>query len=461
MKTGDIKMDDYSGSNFLKENNARHLWHPMTDPKVNQKDSPMIISKGEGEYIWDVDGNKFLDVTGGLWNVNVGHNRKEVKEAIVEQLDKIAYYNTFINNSNPPAIELSTRLMEMLKIEDMGKVMFGSGGSDANETALKLARQYWKLMDEPQKTKIFSLKSAYHGVQFGVLSASGGIQWRKAYEPLLAGFFQVDNPDIYRNPWTENAEELGQICADILDREIQHQGPETVAAFIAEPIQGAGGMIIPPSNYWPLIRKICDKHNILLIADEVITGFGRTGSMFGTRAWGVKADIMSFAKGINSGYIPLGATAISKKVEGAWERDHPLSAIMHGYTYSGHPLACAAANANLEIVVRENLPENAERVGLYFLKELKKLKDKHISIGDVRGKGLMLAIEFVKDRDTKEPFAFNDPYPALVAKNARNSGVMIRNQGHRIILSPALTFTNDQVDEAVQGINKAITSASK
>ena len=195
-------MDDYSGSNFLKENNARHLWHPMTDPKVNQKDSPMIISKGEGEYIWDVDGNKYLDVTGGLWNVNVGHNRKEVKEAIVEQLDKIAYYNTFINNSNPPAIELSTRLMEMLKIEDMGKVMFGSGGSDANETALKLARQYWKLMDEPQKTKIFSLKSAYHGVQFGVLSASGGIQWRKAYEPLLAGFFQVDNPDIYRNPWT-------------------------------------------------------------------------------------------------------------------------------------------------------------------------------------------------------------------------------------------------------------------
>ena len=278
---------------------------------------------------------------------------------------------------------------------------------------------------------------------------------------MLPGFFQVDNPDIYRNPWTENAEELGQICADILDREIQHQGPETVAAFIAEPIQGAGGMIIPPSNYWPLIRKICDKHNILLIADEVITGFGRTGSMFGTRAWGVKADIMSFAKGINSGYIPLGATAISKKVESAWERDHPLSAIMHGYTYSGHPLACAAANANLEIVVKENLPENAERVGLYFLKELKKLKDKHISIGDVRGKGLMLAIEFVKDRDTKEPFAFNDPYPALVAKNARNSGVMIRNQGHRIILSPALTFTNDQVDEAIQGINKAITSASK
>lgn len=453
-------MDDQNASNFLKENNAKHYWHPMVDPKRTVEDPPLIINRGDGEYIWDIDGKKYLDVTGGLWNVNVGHNRREVKEAIIEQLDKIAYYNTFISSSNPPAIELSAKLTEMLAPEGMTKFMFGSGGSDANETALKLARQYWKVMGQPEKIKIFSLKNGYHGMQFGALSASGGIVWRTAYEPLMPGFFQVDNPDIYRNPWTSDPEELAQICADILDREILHQGSRTVAAFIAEPVQGAGGMIIPPATYWPLIREVCDKHDILLIADEVITGFGRTGSMFGTRTWGVKADIMSLAKGINSGYIPLGATAVNKRVEEAWERDHPLAPIMHGYTYSGHPLACAAANANLEIVERENLSENASNVGAYFLEKLQALKDEHQFIGDVRGKGLMLAIEFVKDRETKEPFAPTDPYPAKIARECRERGVMIRNQAHRIILSPALTFNKSEVDEAVAALDASLKLGS-
>ena len=453
-------MNETSASNFLRENNAKHYWHPMTDPKRSAEDPPLIITKGDGEYIWDIDGNKYLDVTGGLWNVNVGHNRTEVKQAIIDQLDKIAYYNTFISSANPPSIELSAKLIEMLQPEGMTKVMFGSGGSDANETALKLARQYWKVMDHPEKTKFISLKNAYHGMQFGALSASGGILWRRAYEPLMPGFFQVDNPDTYRNPWTNDPGELANICVNILDREIQHQGPGTVAAFIAEPVQGAGGMIIPPHNYWPLLREVCDKHDILLIADEVITGFGRTGSMFGTRAWGVKADIMSFAKGINSGYIPLGATAVNKRVAEAWKRDHPLAPIMHGYTYSGHPLACAAANANLEIVERENLPQNAAKVGAYFLKQLKTLKEKHASIGEVRGKGLMLAIEFVKDRKTKEPFAPTDPYPALIAKHCRDHGVMVRNQAHRIILSPALTFNTSEVDEAISALNVSLQAGS-
>ena len=450
-------MNEHTASNFLKENNAKHYWHPMTDPKRLVEDPPLIINKGKGEYIWDIDGKKYLDVTGGLWNVNVGHNRQEVNQAIIDQLDKIAYYNTFVSSANPPSIELSVKLIEMLEPEGMTKIMFGSGGSDANETALKLARQYWKVMDRPEKTKIFSLKNAYHGMQFGALSASGGIAWRQAYEPLMPGFFHVDNPDTYRNPWTNDPDELAHICANILDREIQHQGPRTVAAFIAEPIQGAGGMIIPPASYWPLIREVCDKHDILLIADEVITGFGRTGSMFGTRTWNVKADIMSFAKGINSGYIPLGATAVNKRVEEAWERDHPLAPIMHGYTYSGHPLACAAANANLEIVEREKLHKNAAEVGAYFLGQLEILKEKHSFIGDVRGKGLMLGIEFVKDRETKEPFSPTDPYPANVAGHCRERGVMVRNQAHRIILSPALTFNVSEVDEAIAALDASLT----
>ena len=232
-------MDDQAAVNFLKENNARHYWHPMADPKASETDPPLILTKGDGFQVWDVDGKPYLDLMGGLWNVNVGHNRTEVKDAIIAQMDQLSYHNTFAGLANAPSIELSVKLTDMMAPEGMDKVMFGSGGSDANETAFKLARQYWKLMDQAEKVKVFSLKNGYHGMQFGALSASGGIVWRRAYEPLMPGFFQIDNPDSYRNPWTDDGQELGRICAGILDREIQHQGPGPVPAFIAEPIQGA------------------------------------------------------------------------------------------------------------------------------------------------------------------------------------------------------------------------------
>ncbi len=442
-------------TNYLKENNAKHYWHPMVDPKISERDLPLIIARGQNCHVWDVDDNKYLDLMGGLWCVNVGHNRSEINVAIADQLGRISYYNTFNGFSNPTSIELSAKLTEMLEPENMVKIMFGSGGSDANETAIKLSRQYWKVMGQPEKIKIFSLKNGYHGMQFGAVSASGGIVWRRAYEPLMPGFYQIDTPDRYRNSWSEDPKELSQICAGILEREIQHQGPDTVAAFIAEPIQGAGGLIIPPDDYWGHIRKVCDKYDILLIADEVVTGFGRTGEMFGVRCWGVKPDIMNFAKGINSGYVPLGATAVNQRVAMAWERDHSLAPIMHGYTYSGHPVACAAAIANLKIVEDENLASNAAKVGNYFLEKLIEIKAKHASIGDVRGRGLMLGIEFVKNRKTKEPFAPNDPYLQSIGPHCRKRGVLVRTQGHRIIISPPLTFTKENVDEAIDVLDSA------
>jgi putrescine aminotransferase len=361
--------------NFIIENNARHVWHPMVDPKILENNPPLIVSESDGVYIFDIDGKKYLDCTASLWNVNVGHNRPEIKKAIIDQLDKLAYYTTFGNVSNPPSICLSALLMEMLEPEGMARVLFSSGGSDAVEGALKIARQFWKLSGKPEKTKFFSLKNGYHGVQFGGMSVSGGIPWRRAYEPLLPGCFQIDSPYLYRNAWTEDPEELGEICAGILSREIEHQGADTVAAFIAEPVQGAGGMIVPPANFWPRVREVCDKYDILLIADEVVTGFGRSGSMFGSRHWGVKPDIMCLAKGINSGYIPLGATAVNHRIVDAWKKDDPLAPIMHGYTYSGHPLACAAALANLKIVIEEDLPGNAGLVGAYFLQQLNRLSE--------------------------------------------------------------------------------------
>lgn len=448
--------DAAANLNFLAENNARHVWHPMTDPKASERDPPLIVARGDGTRVWDADGTEYLDLMGGLWNVNVGHNHPKVKRAIAAQLDRLAYYNTFAGFSNPPSIELSAKLVEMLRPEGMVRVMFGTGGSDANETAFKLARQYWKIMDRPEKVKVFSLKSAYHGVQFGGLSASGGIVWRRAYEPLMPGFHQVDTPDPYRNPWSDDPDELAEICGGILDREIAHQGADTVAAFIAEPVQGAGGVIVPPASYWPLLREICDRRDVLLIADEVVTGFGRTGSMFGARGWGVKPDIMTFAKGINSGYVPLSATAVNARVAAAWDRDHPLAPIMHGYTGSGHPLACAAALACLEIVEDDDLAGNAARVGARFLDRLRARLGARRPVGDVRGKGLMIGIEFVKDRETREPLAPDDPFLRAVASGCRDRGVLVRCQAHRIVISPPLTFSEAEADRAAAALDEAV-----
>lgn len=445
-------------ANFIAENNARHVWHPMVDPKVSANNPPIVICQSDGVHITDIDGRKYLDCAASLWNVNVGHNRPEIKQAIIEQLDQLAYYNTFGNASNPPSIALSALLMEMMAPEGMARVLFSSGGSDAIEGALKIARQHWKLRQKPEKTKFISLRHAYHGVHFGGMSISGGIPWRRAYEPLLPGCFQIDSPYLYRNPWTEDPEELGEICARNLAREIEHQGADTVAAFIAEPVQGAGGMIVPPANFWPRVREVCDTYDVLLVADEVVTGFGRTGTMFGSRHWGVAPDIMCLAKGINSGYVPLGATAVSKRVAEAWEADDPLAPLMHGYTYSGHPLACAAAIANLEIVTAEDLPANAASTGAYFLDRLQELRQ-YETVGDVRGVGMMLAVEFVKDRETREPIAPFDPYFMAIQQTCRDEGAFVRIQANKMIFSPPLIFEKGHVDAAMAVVHTALSSA--
>ena len=438
---------------------AVHHWHPMADPRTAEQSSPLVFERAEGVYIYDTDGRRYLDSQGGLWCVNVGHGREEVKQAITAQLDKLPYYTTFGDTSNLPVMELAQRLTRMLEPEGMQRVFFSSGGSDANETALKLARQYWKLSGEAQRTKFISLKQGYHGVHFGGTSIGGQMYMRSMYEPVLPGCFQVDTPWLYRNPYTEDPVELGKICADLLEREIVHQGPHTVAAFIAEPVQGAGGVIVPPDNYWPLIREVCDKYGVLLIADEVVTGFGRTGNMFGCRGWGVRPDIMCLAKGINSGYVPLGATVVNERVRRAWNSDHPLSAILHGYTYSGHPVACAAANAALQIVEDEHLPENAARVGNYCLAKFQNEFADNDFVGDIRGKGLMMAIELVADKSLKEPFMPGDPFLELIQDLTRKEGLLIRNLGSNLIISPPLVFTIENVDEMTDMIANAFNRA--
>jgi putrescine---pyruvate transaminase len=445
----------------IRSANAQHMYHPMIDPKVARAQPPLIIERADGVHVHDVDGKRYLDTVASLWNVNVGHNRPEIQQAIVDQLGKLPYYSTFQNTSNPPAIELSARLMRMFAPEKMAKVLFSSGGSDAVETALKLARQYWRLLGKGSRTKFLSLKLGYHGVHFGGASVNGNPAFRQAYEPLLPGCFQLETPYTYRNMWNESdPERLAQRCLDNIDQEIQYQGADTVAAFIAEPVQGAGGVIVPHESFWPGLRQILDKHGILLISDEIVTGFGRIGTMCGARAWGVAPDIMAMAKGINSGYVPLGATLVNERVAQAWDNPDQPAPMMHGYTYTGHALACAAANANLDIVETEDLPGNALKVGAYLGQRLQELYA-FDQVGEVRGKGLMWAVELVTDRQTREPLMLQTPYAQRLLATARREGAIIRIQGNRLILSPPLVFTTQHVDEAMEILHRAFEEANR
>ena len=448
-------LEDVATASSIKENNTRHSLYPMTTPKMTEMNPPLIIASGSGVHITDIDGNTYLDCTAGLWNVNVGHNRPEMNKAIMDQLNRIAYYSTFAGTSNPPSIELAAKIIDLLQPENAAKVLFSSGGSDAAESSFKLARQYWKLKGQPAKVKILSLKDAYHGLHFGGMSACGINIYRLAYGPAMPDFHQVESPVLYRNRWTQDPEELGKICARELEREIQYHGAETVAAFIAEPVQGAGGVNVPPPNYWPLIREVCDRNDVLLISDEVVTGFGRTGSFLGCRGWGVKADIMNFAKGISSAYVPLGATVLSQRVAEAWNSDSLYALVMHGYTYTGHPVACAAGIASLDIVQRENLTENAGKQGAYFLSRLQKELLPFPSVGDVRGKGLMICIEMVTDKKSQEAFPPGHPFPISIYNYCKDQGVLVRSINHKIILSPPLIFRTEDVDRAADVLHDA------
>ncbi|MDB5998425.1 MAG: tpa [Rhizobacter sp.] len=444
----------------LKAANARYLWHPMAHPKGMQDTPPDIIQRGEGSWIWDIDGHKMIDGVGGLWSANLGFGRAEIRDAIVAQLDELAFYNTFRGTTHPRAIELSARLVKLMEPDGVSAVFFSNGGSDAVEGALKLARQYWKLQGQGDRTKYISLRMGYHGVHFGGMSVNGNTNFRRAYEPLLPGCFHVDTPWLYRNPYTDDPVRLAEICAEQLDREITFQGPDTVAAFIAEPVQGSGGVIVPPASYWPLIRQVCDKHGVLLIADEVVTGFGRTGHLFGTRLWGVKADLWCLAKGISSGYVPLGATAISRKVADVFEKsDASLGSVAHGYTYSGHPIAAAAALATLDVLEREDVVGNAGRQGTYLLERLSAMGERSKLVGNVRGVGLMVCVEMVADKATKASFPRGAKEVTAVAREAYRRGAMVRTSGPNIILSPALTISRQEIDvlcDALEGAFQAV-----
>jgi adenosylmethionine-8-amino-7-oxononanoate aminotransferase len=447
-------------SNFLAEHNAKVLWHPMAHPAEMRKNPPKVVMKAEGVHITDLDGRTVLDSVGGLWNVNLGYSCDPIKKAIADQLALMPYYSGFRGTSTGPAIELAYELTQFFADEGMVRVIFSSGGSDAVETALKIARQYWKVRGFRDRTKFISLKKGYHGTHFGGVSVNGVINNRRNYEPLLPGCFHIPCPYAYRNPFNESdPEKLAEHCTNALEDEIDFQGPETVAAFIMEPVLGAGGVIVPHDSFMGKVRKICDKHDILLIADEVVTGFGRTGSWSGSRLWGVKPDIMTIAKAITSGYIPLGATMINEKVAEAVESNKDtLGNFGHGYTYSGHPVACAAGLATLEQTRKLKVDENSAARGTELGAGLAKFKEKHALVGDIRGKGLMAAVELVSDRDKKT--AASKDTMARVFDAVYEAGVMIRISGANIILSPPLIVSSAEIEKMVSAIDTGLSAAA-
>lgn len=443
-------------SNFLKENNGRLMWHPMTSPQDSIVAPPKIVTEGHGVRIKDIDGHEVVDAVGGLWNVNLGYSCQPVKDAIAGQLDRLPYYSTFRGTSNDAAIELSYELSQFFAPDGLSRAFFTSGGSDSVETSLRLARQYHKLRGEPGRVKFLSLKKGYHGTHMGGASVNGNANFRTAYEPLLPGCYHIPAPYTYRNPFDEtDPERLAQLCAQALEDEIAFQGPTTIAAMIMEPILGAGGVIVPHESFAPMVKDICDRSGILLITDEVITAYGRTGAWSGARLWGIQPDMMATAKAITNGYFPFGAVMLGDKMIETFE-NNASAKIGHGYTYSGHPVGAAAALACLAETKRLNVTENARARGTQLHEGCLALMEKYDVIGDVRGgQGLMTAIEMVSDRATKAPDAVSG---ATVQEVAYQNGAMVRVSGPNLILSPPLILTEDDAHTILAALDKGFAA---
>ncbi|WP_425074451.1 aspartate aminotransferase family protein [Sagittula sp. S175] len=447
-------------TNFLKENNARHMWHPMAHPADSLNNPPDIIVEGDGVEITDVDGKRTVDAVGGLWNVNLGYSCQPVKDAIAAQLNRLPYYSTFRGTSNDAVIELSFMLKEFFAADGLTRAFYTSGGSDSVEVALRLARQYHKVRGEGSRVKYLSLKKGYHGTHTLGASVNGNSNFRTQYEPLMPGCFHIPAPYPYRNPFDEtDPERLAQLCLSALEDEIAFQGAETIAAFIMEPVLGAGGVIPPHPSFMPAMREICDRHGILLIADEVITAFGRTGDWTGSRHWGVQPDLMCTAKAITNGYFPFGAVMVSERLVETFEADKTgKAAIASGYTYSGHPVGAAAAIACLTETERLQVKDNARDRGAQLFAGLEALKAKYDVVGDVRGgHGLMCALELVSDRATKKPI--DKETIGRVHRETYEAGTMVRVSGPNIILSPPLVLSEAHVQTILHSLDAGLSAA--
>jgi adenosylmethionine-8-amino-7-oxononanoate aminotransferase len=433
-----------------------HLLHPLYHPSAHQ--GAKVWVEARGSFVKDIAGNEYIDGLSALWNVNVGHGREELARAAYEQMTKLAYYSAYTGSTNPPAIRLSEKLSEIF-YPSINSFFFTSGGAESSESSFKTARFYWKAVGKPDKVKFISRMKAYHGVTMAAMAATGLPAYWPMFEPRMPGSVHIESPYPYRFENKTPGVSDGVAAANLLEEAILREGPETVAGFIAEPVQGAGGVIVPQDDYFPRIREICDKYEVLLISDEVITGFGRTGRWFGLEHYGIEPDIAQFAKGVTSGYVPLGGIGVSDRIREVIDSVPPDKRWMHAYTYSGHPTCCAVALANLEIIEREGLVERAATMGARLLNGLREL-DELSSVGDVRGLGMMAAVELVADKASKEPFPAAANMGAKLTKEMMQRGLYTRVIGDTVLLAPPLVTDEATIDRIVQIIGESIAAIS-
>lgn len=448
---------NYDIAELRRQDVAHHLPAQANYQLLREMGGSRVITRGEGCWIWDGEGTRLLDAMAGLWCVQIGHGREELAKAAYDQMGELAYYNTFFKTAAPPTITLAAKIAELMG-GDLSHVFFNSSGSEAIDTVIRLTRHYWQVKGEPERTVFIARTNGYHGSTIGGVSLGGMKAMRGQGGPWLGGIEHVIQPYLFGEAFGEDPDAFARRAAAAIEERILEVGPDKVAAVVGEPVQGAGGVIIPPPGYWPMVEAICRKYGVLLVCDEVICGFGRLGRWFGFQQFGVKPDLVSMAKGLSSGYLPISAVGVAGHiVETLREKGGDF---VHGYTYSGHPTCAAVALKNLEIMEREGLVDRvAKDVGPYFADALATLTD-HPLVGDVRSIGLLGAVEVVARKGTNERFGGKEGTAGPMLRDlCIKNGLMIRAVRDTLVLSPPFVISHDQIDQLVAIIRRSLDEA--
>ncbi|MCQ1850073.1 aspartate aminotransferase family protein [Neorhizobium galegae] len=439
-------------SNLAAIDAAHHL-HPFSDMKQLNAKGARVVQRAEGVHIYDSTGRKYLDAFAGLWCVNVGYGRKSIADAAYKQMQELPYYNTFFGTTTEPAALLAQKIASHTG-ENLKRVFFTNSGSEATDTWFRMARVYWKALGKPEKTLVIARKNAYHGSTVAGASLGGMKLMHEQGNLPIEGIHHINQPYWYAEGGDLSPAEFGLKVARELEAKIDELGEERVAAFVAEPIQGAGGVIIPPETYWPEIARICKARNILLVADEVICGFGRLGHWFGHQYYGFEPDLAPIAKGLSSGYLPIGGVLVSDRVADVMVEE--LGDFYHGFTYSGHPVCAAAALENIRIIEEEGLVQRVrDDIGPYFAAAWKSLED-HAVVGEAESVGLIGGLQLAADKSTRRRYAKPDDIGSLVRNHCLENGLILRATGDRMLASPALTISRSEVDEVIEKLRAAL-----
>lgn len=441
----------------IQQLDSAHFLHPFTDHNALKAQGARVIVRGDGIYLWDSEGNKILDAMSGLWCVNIGYGRTSMAEAVYRQMQTLPFYNSFFNTTNVPAVQLAALLAE-ISPPQFKHVFFTGSGSEANDTIVRMVRRYWELKGQPERHVIISRKNAYHGSTIAGASLGGMAGMHAQGGPMVPGIVHIGQPSYLESGRGMSEDEFGLVAAGWLEERIGELGPDNVAAFIGEPVQGAGGVIIPPPSYWPEVQRICDKYGILLIADEVICGFGRLGAWFGSELMQIRPDLIAFAKGVTSGYIPLGGVLVGDRVAGVLTGEG--GDFNHGFTYSGHPVACAAALENIRIILDEGLVQKVAQDTGPYLKEKFGALIGHPLVGYADSCGFVAGLNLVRRKaecvHDCEVFDGDLGVGMICRGYMFDNGIIMRAVGERMIIAPPLVMTRAQIDEMIGKIGAAL-----